>query len=131
MRSVMKGITVEGLYKEVYGKYEGRSTEDDQQIYITTDRYFEKYVLLTDDGVYEIWAGGCRKKDEVTLTDFRPEERFAVMNGLQIVSMKAEPEKLLILFFGNGAFFEIGLCPEFNEYNHPERYMKFVKNIQD
>lgn len=124
----MKGTTAKGLYKERYGLYYGIYRHDDRHIYLTTDRYFEKYVLHTDDGIYEIWAGGFKKKDELSLADFEVELRFAAMEGLEIVDIKTVPDTSLKITFNSGSYFEIGLCPEYNRFNHPERYMKFAKN---
>src|SRR6218665_3034402 len=114
----MNGITISGLYKEIYEIYQGAYFQDDQCIYLTTDRYFEKYVLDTDQGIYEIWAGGCRKKNDMVSAGLEKEQRFACMNGLCITRMKAEPEKQLTLWFSNDTRFEIGLCTEYNSYGH-------------
>jgi hypothetical protein len=124
----MKGTVVKGLYKERYGKYEGRFVEDEQQVYLTTDRYFEKYVLLSDNGTYEIWAGGMKKKDDIVTENFEVAPVFERLNGLVIESVQAVEEKSLIIYFETKEYFEIGLCTEFNAYNHPERFMKFSKN---
>lgn len=123
----MKGDTIKGLYKEVYGKYEGTYTDNPALTYITTDRYFEKYVLQTEQGIFEIWAGGYREKNDVELNNFEPEHRLDSLAGLKIVEVVTEPDKLLLLQLSNGIYFEIGLCPEYNIHNHPERYMKLVK----
>lgn len=122
-----KNLIIRGLYKEAYGKYEGKFSEDDQQICITTDRYFEKYVLLTDDGVYEIWAGGIKKKDDLHIEDFQIVRAFESMNNLKVRSIQIVDERSLIVHFEEQQYFEVGLCPAFNAYNHPERYLKFVK----
>lgn len=123
----MKGDIIKGLYKEVYGKYEGAYIENDGLTYITTDRYFEKYVLQTQQGVFEIWAGGYREKNDIELSGFETEQRFEHLAGLKIVEVVTEPDKLLVLHLDNGTYFEVGLCPEYNIHNHPERYMKLVK----
>lgn len=124
----MKGATVKGLYKESYGLYEGRLVKDEQHIYLTTDRYFEKYVLLTNNGVYEIWAGGMKLKDDIDIEHFKVTPAFERMNGLVIESIQAVEEKSLTIHFETKETFEVGLCPEFNAYNHPERYMKLATN---
>ena len=123
----MKGNTIEGLYKEEYGKYDGKFIDNELQTYLTTDRYFEKYLLLTDAGVYEIWAGGCKKIGEAIPDTFKKEIRFEALSGLKVLDVTYIEEKLLVLQFGNNQYFEIGLCPDYNSYNHPERYMKFCK----
>ncbi|GEM_PF-5817821 len=123
----IEGNTVKGLLKEIYGKYDGIFQDTETEVYLTTDRYFEKYVLLTNAGVYEIWAGGYRLKDDIDLSTFVREDRFDAMAGLTIVRAESKPEQLLTLRFSDGSYFEIGLCATFNSYNHPERYMKFCK----
>jgi len=118
-----KGTTIANLYREVYGNYEGTFRKSDDGIYLTTDRYFEKYVLHTSEGIFEFWAGGYCLKEIVALNDFELEERFAALQGLIIDEVIARPDTSLKIQFSNGAFFEIGLCPAYNQYNHPERYM--------
>lgn len=99
--------TVKGLLKEIYGKYEGIFQDTETEVYLTTDRYFEKYVLPTNAGVYEIWAGGYRLKDDIDLSTFVREDRFDAMAGLTIVTAESKPEQLLTLRFSDGSYFEI------------------------
>ena len=123
----MESNTVIGLLKEIYGKYESIFRDTETEVYLTTDRYFEKYVLFTNAGEYEIWAGGYRLKDDIDLSTFVRDDRFDSMAGLTIVTAKCKPEQLLTLHFSDSSYFEIGLCASYNSYNHPERYMKFCK----
>ena len=123
----MKGDTIKCLFRQAFGAYAGVYTTDENYIYLTTDRYFEKYVLLTDVGVYEVWAGGYRHKEDLELADFRVDDRFYEMSGLLIGGIEAVAEKELRIQFTNGSYFEIGLLADYNLFNHPERYMKFTK----
>ncbi|RYZ42942.1 MAG: hypothetical protein EOP49_28080 [Sphingobacteriales bacterium] len=118
-----KGTMIEGLYREVYGHYEGDYRINELEIYLTTDRYFEKYVLLTNEGIYELWAGGFRLTERTDLNDCVQEERFGDLTGWMVDTVKAVPDTSLQILFNNGATFEIGLCPAYNKYNHPERYL--------
>lgn len=122
---MIKGAMITGLWREVYGLYTGRSVCDDRQVYRTTDRYFEKYVLQTDRGVYEIWAGGCRKKD-IPLDDFEPCPGFESLHGVTVVNVKCNATTLA-LKLDNDACFIVGLCPEPNAFGHPERYLKLLQ----
>ncbi len=121
----IKRAVISGLWREVYGHYPARSTSDERQVYRTTDRYFEKYILNTDRGVYEIWAGGCRKKD-LSLTGFEACPDFAGLKGLTVIAVRCN-ETTLALQLNNDACFIVGLCPEPNVYGHPERYIKLLQ----
>lgn len=125
--SNIEGNTVIGLLKESYGKYESTFHDTETEVCLTTDRYFEKYILLTNEDVYEIWAGGYRLKEDIDLSTFVRDDRFDAMAGLAIVTAKCKPEQLLTLHFSDSSYFEIGLCATYNSYNHPERYMKLCK----
>ena len=100
----------------------------EEQIYRTTDRYFEKYVLATDQGIYEIWPGGCRKKESLSLEHFIPCPVFGLLEKERVVTVKCNATTLA-LELGSGACFIIGLCHDPNIYGHPERYIQLVKQV--
>lgn len=124
----MKDNTIAGLRREIYGAYTGQCMDTEEQIYRTTDRYFEKYVLATDQGIYEIWPGGCRKKENFSLDNFLPYPDFGMLEGECVVRVKCNATTLA-LELGSGACFIIGLCHDPNKYGHPERYIQLVKQV--
>jgi hypothetical protein len=124
----MKDNIIAGLRKEIYGIYAGQRMNTEEQIYLTTDRYFEKYVLATDQGIYEIWPGGCRKKESLSLENFSLCPDFALLERARIVTVKCN-ETTLALELSSGACFVIGLCKDPNAYGHPERYIQLVKQV--
>lgn len=122
---MIRGATITGLWREVYDVYPAQSVTNEQQVYRTTDRYFEKHVLETDKGEYEIWAGGCRQKD-ISLADFEPCTHFDLLKGRTVAAVRCN-ESTLALQLDNDACFIVGLCPEPNAFGHPERYMKLLR----
>ncbi len=124
----MKNNVIAGLRREIYGAYTGVYMNTEEQVYQTTDRYFEKYVLATDQGIYEIWPGGCRKKESLSLDCFSLCGDFGLLKGERVMTVKCN-ETTLALELASGACFIIGLCKDPNKYGHPERYIQLVKQV--